>query len=217
MTQELKVVLGIGIASMVIIFGAIFFLSNKNESSTVLGLSDNAILMRNSKHSIPADNAKVTIVEFADFQCPACGRTYPVLKQVLAEYKGKITFIYRHFPLPQHSNAMLAAQASEAASAQGKFWEMYSMLYENQTTWSESLTASEIFTGYAKKLGLDTQQFSQDLSNASFEKSIQSDKDDGIRLGVNSTPTFFINNKKLEESPTYSVFKSTIDKALSAQ
>src|SRR5581483_190972 len=112
-----------------------------NASSSI---SDSTVLTRNANHKITSTNTKVTIIEFADFQCPACGQAHPALKQILEEYKGKVTFIYRHFPLPQHQNAILAAKASEAAGEQGKFWEMHDMLYEKQNEWSESNNAEEI-------------------------------------------------------------------------
>lgn len=211
MTQEAKVIVGIGAVTLLILFGGIFFLSKNDQQSASTPSADLAILMRNTKHKAGAEKAVVTIVEFGDFQCPACGRAYPVIKQLLEENKNKITFVYRHFPLPQHKNALLAARAAEAAGSQGKFWEMHDLLFMRQETWSESSDASKIFTSYAEELKLNTDRFSEDFSSKIYDAAIQSDKDDGIRLGVNSTPTLFIDDKKVTVSPTYENLKNLID------
>jgi len=211
MTQEAKVIVGIGLATLLILVVGVLFLSKNDQQSASTPSADQAILMRNIKHKAGAEKADVTIVEFGDFQCPACGRTYPIIKRILEENKNKITFVYRHFPLPQHKNALLAARAAEAAGSQGKFWEMHDLLFMRQETWSESSEASKIFTSYAEELKLNIDRFSENFSSKTYDAAIQSDKDDGIRLGVNSTPTLFINNKKVTVAPTYENLKNLID------
>jgi protein-disulfide isomerase len=213
MSQDMKIIVGISVATLLILFGGVFFLAQGQEE-TVKSVNDPNTLVRLFSHKITADNAKITIVEFADFQCPACANTHPVLKQILEEYKGKINFVYRHFPLPQHKNAILAAKAAEIAGEQGKFWEMYDVLYEKQIEWSESSTASELFTQYAKELALDTNSFSTLLNSTKYEEVIQQDKSDGTALGVNSTPTLFINSKKLDVFPTYQSLRGIIEEEL---
>ena len=215
MSEEKKMIGGIGLITLLIFIGGIFFMSRGGqEQKTVMSAEDIAILARNNDHKITSKNAKVTVVEFADFQCPACGATHPVLKQILDEYKGKVTFVYRHFPLPQHQNAIIAAKAAEAAGSQGKFWEMHDMLYENQSDWGESGASAEIFVQYAKSLKLDVKKFTSDLNSKAYDNRIQQDKVDGMTLGVNATPTLYINNEKLVGSTTYENLKATIDVAL---
>ncbi len=218
MTQELKVMIGIGAATLVILVGGIFFLSSnstgQSSTSTTLSPKDAALLTDNSKHSILSKGAKITLVEFADFQCPACGAAHPALQKILTTYKGKINFIYRYFPLSQHKNGMLSAEAAEAAGEQGKFWEMHDMLYENQNEWAESDSASDIFQGYAKKLGLNTDSFSKSLLSDKTKSIVQKDEDDGVLLGVDSTPTIFINNQKFENAATYDNLSAQIETEL---
>jgi protein-disulfide isomerase len=198
MSQEAKVIIGISVATIIILIGAVFFISGsqKQEEQPVQKVTNAKQLLGDQKRVVKATNAKVTIVEFGDFQCPACGAAHPTVKQILKDYEGKVTFVWRHFPLPMHKNAMLAAIASEAAGEQGKFWEMHAMLFENQKEWEESNDAKKIFVSYAEQLGLDTQKFSDALDKKFNAERIQSDADAGIALGVNSTPTFFINGQQ---------------------
>jgi protein-disulfide isomerase len=212
MTTETKFIGSIGILTMTIMVGGIFLFSRQPTQTAVLSASDTAILTRNATHAIKAKNTKVTVVEFADFQCPACAAAHPIVKEVLEKYKGKITFIYRHFPLNQHKNARLAARAAEAANNQGKFWEMHDMLYENQKEWSESSSAKEVFTGYAKVLGLNNEIFEKAINSTDFDDAIQHDYVDGVTLGVNSTPTFFLNGNKLQ---SFGELSTAIQEALS--
>lgn len=195
MTQEGKIVLGVGLASLLLIFGAVFLLSKPGTTPPV---SDPGKLVRSDSHTTGSINAKVTIVEFGDYQCPACGVAHPEVKKILSEYNGKVSFVFRNFPLPMHINADIAAEAAEAAGAQGKFWEMHDMLYEKQAEWSEKSDARIIFSGYAKSLGLDTKKFEEAITKNAFQSTIQKDIEDGNTLGVNSTPTFYVNGVKAE-------------------
>lgn len=197
MTQEVKIITGICIATLIILFGGVFFLSNTQGASPADSVVDEKILLGNSRHIQGEKNAEVTLVEFADFQCPACGAAYPQIKKLLDQYQGKITFMYRHFPLDQHKNARIAAKASEAAAGQGKFWEMYSALYQNQNEWSYSEDPTVLFKKYAVSFGLNEDTFVKAVAGDQFDKTIQNDYSDGVSLGVNSTPTFFLNGKKL--------------------
>lgn len=216
MTQEAKVMLGIGVVTIAVIVGGVFFLGkpSKNQTSTTVAPADQKLLFNDNSHKISAPNSKVTIVEFGDYQCPACGAAYPIVKRMLSEYDGKINFIFRNFPLSLHPNAQKAAQAAEAAAAQGKFWEMHEKLYENQTKWSEVGDPQEIFTGYAGDLGLDKDAFKKDINANKYTGLINSDASDGDKLGVNSTPTFFLNGNKITGVPTYNDLKASIDKDL---
>lgn len=160
-------------------------------------------------------NAKVTMVEYADFQCPACGAYYPLIKQLYKDYDGKVQFVYRFFPLTAiHRNAMQSAEAGYAAYKQGKFWEMEDVLFTNQNTWAESTDPMPTFLSYAKQLGLNTDQFTADMQAQSTKDFIQKEEDAGTNAGVNATPTFFINGKQIQNPSGYSEFKQLIDQQL---
>lgn len=162
-----------------------------------------------------ATSTNITLVEYSDFQCPACGAYYPLVEKVFGEYSSKILFVYRHFPLTQHPNAIPAAKASEAAGAQGKFWEMHAMLFTTQSDWENSTSSKAIFTGYAKKIGLDMEKFDSDYESATTSAKIDADLKSGLKAGVNSTPSFFLNGKKIAPQ-TYDQFKTLLDQAASS-
>lgn len=213
MTQELKVILGIITVSLIAVVAAVFFLG-KPSSQTNQTVADPKILVREDSYKIASDSAKVTVVEFSDFQCPACQAAQPVVKQVLTDYQGRINFIYRHFPLTQHKNAFAAALASEAAGEQGKFWEMHDKLFDTQENWELSDKPTEVFEGYAQELELDIDKFRADRDSRELSDKIKRDTGDALALGVNSTPTFFINGIKTPGVLSYSDFKSKLDSEL---
>jgi protein-disulfide isomerase len=161
-------------------------------------------------------DAKVTLIEYGDFQCPACA-TYASLVERLAtdEATGTLRIVFRHFPLPQHANAMISAQASEAASAQGKFWDMYKLIYAGQADWENQSDAAarKTFDGYAAQLGLDQARFDQDIDSPVAEQFIQSEQAEGQALGIDYTPTFFVNGKIITNPQGYEAFKAIIDSA----
>ena len=164
---------------------------------------------------ISAEAGKVVLVEFSDFQCPACGLYYPLVKQLKADLGDKLIVVYKHFPLKSlHKNAEFAARASEAALVQGKFWEMHNILFEKQSEWSGSDQALSLFTDYANSLGLDKEKFLADIDlNATYDKII-TDYQQGVRLGVTGTPTFFLNGKKLTNPGNYDSFKLLIEQSI---
>lgn len=213
MTQEAKILIGIGVFTLALLFGAMLLLSKPVKAPSNISKVDRSLLIKSDSNKISTDSAKVNIVEFGDYQCPACKAADPITKQILKDYPGKINFVFRNFPLPQHVNALVSAEAAEAAGAQGKYWQMYDKLYENQIEWAESVTPLDIFTNYAKELELNIDQFKNDISTNKFQQKINTDKNDGISLGVNSTPTFFINGQKMNGFG-YQEFKKDIDAAL---
>jgi protein-disulfide isomerase len=134
-------------------------------------------------------DAPVTLVEYGDYQCPVCGAAYPIVNSVREVTADRLRFVYRHFPLSQmHPDAFRAAEAAEAAHAQGKFWEMHDMLFENQ----RALTYLFLLR-YAAAIGLDVERFESDIASGTFGEKIQQDFLGGVKSGVNGTPTFFIN------------------------
>lgn len=141
-------------------------------------------------------NAPVTLEEFGDFQCPPCGLLYPELKKIENEYGSRLRVIFRQHPLmPMHAHALLAARAAEAAGLQDRFWEMHDKLYENQKAWSDLADARPVFMGYARSLGLDMERFTRDLDGPAVETRIFLDGNRAHALGIESTPTVYINNR----------------------
>jgi len=143
--------------------------------------------------------AQAVLIEYSDFQCPACGAFYLVVKDLEAQLGTSTAVVYRHFPLSQHQNAEAAAQAAEAAGLQGKFWEMHDQLFETQTDWSDlsSSAAHDYFVKLAEKLDLETERFSNDMKSPDIASRISRDQREGTAVGVNATPTFYLNGKKL--------------------
>ncbi len=160
-----------------------------------------------------AANSKVSLIEYSDFQCPACASYFPIVKQVMERYGNEITFAYRHFPLPQHENAVAAAIAAEASGIQGKFWEMHDLLFENQTEWESLADAQPIFTTYATTLGLDLTKFAADSARSELETKVVTSAQQADNAGVSATPTFFLNGKKIMPR-NYDDFSSQIEAIL---
>jgi protein-disulfide isomerase len=155
--------------------------------------------------------AQVTLLEYGDFQCPACGNYYPLVKKLHEEYPENLRVIFRNFPLVSiHPNAMTAAKAAEAAGKQGKFWEMHDKLFENQTDWSDERDPKDKFIGYANDIGLNEEQFVSDMDSSEVQDKINNDMLSGNTLGVNSTPTFYLNGKQVTPK-SYDEFKSLVD------
>ena len=152
-----------------------------------------------------------TLVEYSDFQCPACSAYYPVVKQLTKEFPQDLHFVYRYFPLSSiHKNARISAQAAEAAGKQNKFWEMHDLLFENQDEWANLADPKEKFKEYAKSIGLDTEKFQKDLESKEVKDKVEKDYQNGLSLGVNATPTFFLNGEKLQNPRSYEEFKAKI-------
>lgn len=145
-------------------------------------------------------NAPVTVEEFGDFECGACGNYYPELKKIETEFGERLRVIFRERPLiPPHEHALIAAQAAEAAGLQGKFWEMHDKLYEGQATWTQAKDIAPIFVDYAKQIGCDADRFMKDLNGEAVAQRIFQDGKRAHSLGVNSTPTFFVNGKEAKD------------------
>lgn len=167
-------------------------------------------------HTKGSKTPKVTLVEYSDFQCPACAAYYPMVESVFAQYKDRISFTYRNFPLPQHQNGVVAAEAAEAAALQGKFWEMGDALFKNQNTWSvmDDATARTTFALYASKLDLKVVEFSNDMNSPAIKNKIDRDQKSGIDSAVDHTPTFFINGKKADNPASEAELKALLDYAI---
>jgi protein-disulfide isomerase len=143
----------------------------------------------------PTD-AAVALVEYGDYECPYCGAAYPIIKEVQARMGGRLKFVFRNFPIAtSHPHAEQAAEAAEAAAAQGKFWEMHDLLYENQKRLRD-----EDLRGYAEKLELDLDVFDRELVEHVHAARVREDFMSGVRSGVNGTPTFYIDGVRYDDS-----------------
>lgn len=197
MKTETKVLGIILLITAVLLFGGISVLSKNSGSSKTIEGTATLQIDYSKGQKIGSDSAKVKLVEFSDFQCPACRAAEPFIKQVVSSYGDQVQFIYRHFPLPQHKFARQTATLAETAGEQGKFWEMHDKIFETQTEWSDLADATPFFLELAKELNLDEAKVKQELEQDSFKAKIDDDTAEGRSAGVNSTPTFFLNGRKL--------------------
>lgn len=194
LTSESKFFLSILLGSALLIVVAAFALSRPTPKVVI----PKETLIPNSAHTIGSSSASAYLVEFSDFQCPACGTFEPTVKSLTTKYADRLLFSYRHFPLPQHTEGQPAAMVAEAAGKQGKFWEMHALLFKNQKSLSETM-----YIDLAKQLDLNMVTFEKDRKDSSLSAILSADTNSGTSIGVNATPTFFLNGVKLElEDPS---------------
>jgi len=189
------------LGAIVVIFIAVFAISQHSSNNDSSGGNNNS--KNNPTNHVEGDNAKgITLVEYGDYQCPICEAYYLPLKQAVAKYSGDIHFQFRNLPLVSiHPNAFAGARAAEAASLQGKFWEMHDKLYDNQNSWVSASNPLDIFSGYAKDLGLNVDQFKTDYASSKVNDAISADQAAFAKTGQEqATPTFFLNGKYLPNS-----------------
>jgi protein-disulfide isomerase len=195
LNKEIKILL-LSLFALALIGGAFYLWSNNRSSDTHPPLS--TILTREFNYKKGPETAKVKMVEFYDPECEACAAFFPYVKEIMSRYEKDVQLTVR-FAL-YHNNSVLAAKATEAAGLQGKFWEFQELLFLNQPEWSHKTEpASQYFVKYAQDLNLDTKRFSSDMHDMKRMETINMDLEDGKNLGVNGTPTIFINGKKLLE------------------
>lgn len=212
LTSDAKFVISILVATVLVIGGGAFFASRTSSDAEGRIIPDslqNRLVQDDSPFVGPKD-AKVTFVEFGDFQCPSCGNIHPLLKELKEKYKDQsVRFVFRNYPLPQHENAFLSAEAAVAASNQDKFWPYHDLLFENQTNLKEADLMS-----YAEKAGLDMNKFKEALDTHANEDLVKRDMSDGSALGVRGTPTLFINNREYAGKYSLDGLSSIIDAEL---
>ena len=137
------------------------------------------------------NNLGIEIIEYGDYQCPACAQVHPVVKQVLEKYGDYIGLAFRHFPLRQiHQNGQIASQAVEAAGKQGKYWEMHELLFDRQSDWSKEGNPEDLFTQYAGEIGINGEQFKTDLKSNEVKDAVNADYESGVKANVSGTPAF---------------------------
>jgi len=161
------------------------------------------------------EKATVTVVEYLDFECEACRAYYPITTQLKEEFKDSMRLVIRYFPLGGHRNSRTSAYAAEAAGKQGKFWEMYDLLYTNQGDWGEQETANQAqFEKYAIEIGLDMEKYRKDVTSEEVKKRIDDSYNEAMSLDLQGTPSFFLNGRKIANPQGYEAFKSLIENAL---
>ena len=206
------------IAAVIIVLGGVFFITNKgNDSSGSSGGSANP-----TNHVEGSASSGVKLVEYGDYECPFCGQYYPLVKQVADQYKDKIQFQFRNLPLTSlHKNAFAGARAAEAASLQGKFWEMHDKLYENQDPQGASgwVASNDVlnayFVGFARQIGLNVDQFKTDYASSKVNATINADVAAFKKTGAEeATPAFFLDGKQIHPGYSLSDFQKAIDAEL---
>lgn len=210
--QRFWIILTITVLGM---FGLFIITKPKEDDSAKF--EGNAQEVQADDHVRGARDKKVTLIEYADFQCPSCGAYYPTLKQLEEKYADKVTFVFRHYPIISiHPNAFAAARSAEAASNQGKFFEMHDKLFETQSSWGlVSTNQQSLFEGYAQELGLDLEQFKADYASEAVASRINRDVSSAKQFEVTGTPSFILNGKKIT-TPSNSVdaFSTVLDEAI---
>lgn len=206
---------------VVALFGGLIYLSGKDKVD-VSDVNENSILAASEQNGNIAEHvfgnakAKVMLVEYGDFQCPACGGAHPNIKRISEQYKNELAFVFRNFPLTSiHPNARAAAAAVEAAGLQGKYWEMHDALYESQDEWTsaDSEARTEFFVSQAKIVGVkDIEKFKSDLSSSEVNKKISFDQALGKKIGANATPTLVLNGEKLTDEITTDAVRGSAEK-----
>ncbi len=197
---------------LIVVIGGIYWISQLGGGTSSPTTVNNINDADNTKGNL---DGRIVMIEYSDFQCPACFIYYNMVKQLMEEYSEDIYFVYRNFPLRNiHSNAQLAAQAAEAAGMQYKFWEMYDKLFENQSSWSKESEPKSIFISYAEELELNINQFTTDLNSEEVKDKVSNDYASGVSARVNSTPSFFINGEKINNPRTLDDFKKIIQEIL---
>ena len=188
-------------------------INNDQLNTTISAESRNSNI---ADHEIGSKDAKVTIIEYADYQCPGCGTAAPKAKALAEKYKDHVRLIFRNFPIASsHPNARAAAAVAEAAGLQGKFWEMNELLYANQDAWKNANTTERdnIFKSYAEQLKLNIDQYKTDIASNRVKNKIDFDMALGRKHGVAATPTFYINGKNTEMDSSGSI-ESSVKEAL---
>jgi protein-disulfide isomerase len=202
--------------------------SNSNttaQSNTVANANNGAMLPARTPlpgapnpHARGGENASVTLEEFSDFQCPACGGLDPGLRKISKDYGDRVRWVFRNFPLAMHKYSFIAARAAEAGGAQGKFWEMHDAIYDHQDEWKDAPEPRDFFNTYAAQLGLNVEKFKADLERQDLADRIKQDYDRGISLNVRGTPTIYINGRELMPGklPTEQDIRRELDAALAS-
>ncbi len=195
--KNLPLLLGTILGTFLLVVGIGYFFAQSSEPAVESAAVDPALIAGEMRNLTGNPESEITIVNFSDFQCPACKSTETLVQQFLAEYGDRVRFIYRHFPIDSlHTNARLAAQAAESAGIDGKFWDYHRLLFERQEDWSQITDKTaliERFAEYAQELEIDKDQFLERIESPPVAELVESDRQAGLEANVNATPTFYVN------------------------
>ena len=209
MSGDSKFFLGVVAAAVLVIAGIVIFSSDSSTKTTVTADQ----LDETVGHKLGPDSAPVKIVEFGDFQCPACAAAAVDFEKAQAANGDSVQIIFRHFPLPNHQNGLNGSLAAESAGQQNKFWPMLDLLYANQKQWQDLDNPLDTYVNFAKELDLNIDQFEKDYASSETKKTVETDRDYGLALKVDSTPTFYLNKVKLTGAQTADTWQKLIDAA----
>lgn len=206
-------IIGILVACIVLV-GGLFIMTRPSATPEALTADQAGLLaVQPNDHTAGPADAKVTVIEYFDFECPPCGSYYPILN-ALEEQHPDVRFVYRYFPLSGHMNAMNAALAAEAAAEQGKFVEMKKAIFEAQDEWGGKDAAdASLFVKYAEAIGLDMQKWEAARESDAVQKRVQDSLQNGVTVGVRGTPTFYLNGAPLETPRSIEDFSKALTDA----
>jgi len=209
LNNQTNKIIGIIVLALIVVLG-ISFMVKASENN-----SQNNIQTNITEWSKGGENAQVVLVEYSDFQCPACQAYSEILGELNKEFGDDLKIVYKHFPLKQiHPNATIAAQVSEAAGLQGKFWEMHDLLFSKQGVWSSKKNPQTSFDEYALELGLDIDLFKKDVVSKETKNRVNNDYTQGSKIKVNYTPYFILNGKRVDNPNSLEEFKDLIENAI---
>lgn len=203
-------------AVLIVVLGLVYVVSRDNNRPV-----KNTDIASSTIFAIKADDhvkgnpaSKIILVEYSDFQCPACALYSPITDRIAQDYKEQIQFVYRHYPLPQHKNAKVASYAAEAAGKQGKFFEMGDIIFSKQNDWTSSIVPETLFEQYALSLGLNMDQFKKDSISKEVKDRVARDYTEGTNIPITATPSFFLNGAFIKNPQNYQQFKEVIENAI---
>lgn len=216
---EKKFIIGIAVITIAILIGGVFWATKSTPPSPTQTqkVPDSVVAKLNVREidwTKGSSTPSAILVEYGDFECPACASYHPLTEQLVEEFPDTFQFVFRNYPLNQHPNSRVAAYAAEAAGMQGKYWEMYDEIFSTQSSWAGKGDAKDTFVTYAKDLGLDVEKFKLDYELQDIKDKVQNDITDANQLGVNSTPTFFLNGEKLQNPASYEDFATLVKAAI---
>jgi protein-disulfide isomerase len=227
MTHEQRTQLWVAGIFLVVIVAitavAAYVSSHGSPASSASFTATQTSAITSTDHTHGDATAKVTLIEYGDFECPACGAYEPLVEQLYQQYKGQVLFVFRNFPLYQiHPFAMIGAQAAEAANLQGQYWQMHDLLYSKQSEWTADTTlspaavVSKFFNSYAQSLGLNVTQFDTDINSDGVKAKVQADLALGNAAQIDHTPTFFINLTQIANPTSLQDFQNVINAAIAS-
>lgn len=205
MSKQFWAVIGI----LVLIFGGIYFIGGRDSADTASTAN-----VKPTSHIKGNNTTGVTLLEYGDFQCNGCFQYEPTVQEVFKKYEDRIAFQFRHFPLTNaHPNAFAAARAAEAAGMQDKFFEMHDKLFDPATyaSWTQTTGPTPVFEQFASQIGLNVAEFRKDYASTEVNNRVNADMREGNKAGVDATPTFFINGKKVQINNSVEAFSKVID------